>query len=404
MPRRRKKRPNWHYRLAWCSIWLTLMLYVGLQTVYAAFTFGRRSYGIDWGLAFVSSCFDATIAIFFFVVGGCIGSFLNVVAYRLPLGRFIGGHSACPYCCTPIEGVDNVPVLAWIKLRGRCRTCRLPISIQYPLVELAAAIIFLFVYVSEVASGGANLPSHGLLRTGSGGVLRVSVTPAMILQLFAYLFALSSLVAAALIAVKRRRVPMGLYVWALLPLLACSLVMPKITIVPWRSAPAIGPIEARLDVVVTLLCGAVAGMAIARLLAPLGYPGFDRSLMGADTKTVGARQFVGGLAVAGAVVGWQSSVATAWCVVVMGLLAVIVLRSLLGDRLRAAMAHNLIDLGDLTVWIWLGLLTFRACWLTFFTLMPELGSAPQVLSYVIGAILLAPLIVYFHRLASPRTY
>jgi leader peptidase (prepilin peptidase)/N-methyltransferase len=118
MARKRRRRPNWPYRFAWLGIWLALLGYVSLQTILLASTYGRRAYGTDWGLSFVASLFDTTVAIFFFVVGACIGSFLNVVAYRLPLGRFIGGHSACPYCKTPIDGADNVPFLAWVKLRG----------------------------------------------------------------------------------------------------------------------------------------------------------------------------------------------------------------------------------------------------------------------------------------------
>ena len=165
MPRTRRRRANWPYRLAWLGLVLAALGYVGLRTLTHAAMLGHGSAGIDWQLALVASLFDATIAGFFFVVGACIGSFLNVVAYRVPLGRYIGGHSGCPYCQTPIEGIDNVPILAWIKLRGRCRTCRLPISAQYPLVELAVAVLFLSVYLSEFASGGANLPGANQLCT-----------------------------------------------------------------------------------------------------------------------------------------------------------------------------------------------------------------------------------------------
>ncbi len=71
-------------------------------------------------------------------IGGLVvGSFLNVVAYRLPLGLSLAlPASYCPSCGTPIKPYDNIPVLGWLLLRGRCRSCREAISPRYPLVEL----------------------------------------------------------------------------------------------------------------------------------------------------------------------------------------------------------------------------------------------------------------------------
>ncbi len=397
MPRKRRRRPNWPYRFAWLGIWLALLTYVGLQTVVHALSMGRRSYGIDWQLAFVGSLFDVTIAMFFFVVGACIGSFLNVVAYRLPLGRYIGGHSACPYCQTPIDGVDNVPFLAWIKLRGRCRTCRLPISIQYPLIEISVAVVFLIVYLSEFACGGANLPSIGNA-VKSGGILRVAVTPTLVMQLFSYLFLLSSLIAAALMAIKRRSIPLGLYAWGALPLVGSAMITPATLVVPWRVAKAIGPVEARLDAFVTLLCGAVAGIAIARLLAPLAYRGFDRSLMSNDVISRSARQFIVAMAVAGTAVGWQSSVALVWCVVLSALVGTLVVNWLFRSRPGELSRLSQVEPHDLTVWVWLGLLIYRANWsrLHSLQLLPEL--VPEVVRQVLGALLLAPAAWYLGRL------
>lgn len=81
-------------------------------------------------------------------VGGLlVGSFLNVVAWRLPRGEsLVAPGSHCPGCDAPVRPYDNVPVVSWLLLRGRCRDCRAPISIRYPLVEaltaaLAAAVV-----------------------------------------------------------------------------------------------------------------------------------------------------------------------------------------------------------------------------------------------------------------------
>ena len=75
--------------------------------------------------------------------GLVIGSFLNVVIYRVPRGEsIVSPRSACPSCGTQILERDNIPVVSWLILRGRCRSCHAPISAQYPLVELACAALF----------------------------------------------------------------------------------------------------------------------------------------------------------------------------------------------------------------------------------------------------------------------
>lgn len=76
------------------------------------------------------------------VLGAVTGSFLNVVVARVPDGRSLLPRSACPRCGARVRARDNVPVLSWLLLRGRCRDCREPISGRYPAVELATAVLF----------------------------------------------------------------------------------------------------------------------------------------------------------------------------------------------------------------------------------------------------------------------
>lgn len=77
------------------------------------------------------------------LVGLMIGSFLNVVVWRVPRGEsVVRPPSACPSCGTAIRPRDNVPVLGWLLLRGRCRDCRSTISARYPLVEAGTALLF----------------------------------------------------------------------------------------------------------------------------------------------------------------------------------------------------------------------------------------------------------------------
>jgi len=90
---------------------------------------------------------DITLAA---IAGLCFGSFLNVVAYRLPAGgSLMAPPSACPGCGVAIRPFDNVPVLSWLALRGRCRACREPISARYPLTELATGALFTGVVLAR---------------------------------------------------------------------------------------------------------------------------------------------------------------------------------------------------------------------------------------------------------------
>ncbi len=81
------------------------------------------------------------------VAGLVVGSFLNVVAHRLPRDESVAfPGSRCPACGAPIAAYDNVPVVSWLVLRGRCRSCRAPISVRYPALELSNAVLWLAVF------------------------------------------------------------------------------------------------------------------------------------------------------------------------------------------------------------------------------------------------------------------
>ena len=88
-----------------------------------------------------------------FVLGLLVGSFLNVVIYRVPRGEsIVKPRSRCPHCGAEIRAYDNIPVLSWLILRGRCRDCSEPISARYPAVELFTGLIFLVMVLRFGAS------------------------------------------------------------------------------------------------------------------------------------------------------------------------------------------------------------------------------------------------------------
>lgn len=91
---------------------------------------------------------QALWVVFIFAMGACVGSLINVLVYRLPLGlSVVTPPSRCPACGTKLSWRDNIPIFGWLFLRGKCRYCRSPISPEYPLVELFVALLFAAVFV-----------------------------------------------------------------------------------------------------------------------------------------------------------------------------------------------------------------------------------------------------------------
>ncbi len=114
------------------------------------------------------------VATFAGLLGAIFGSFLNVVAYRLPRREsLVTPASHCPNCDAPVKPYDNIPILSWLLLRGHCRSCHEPISPRYPLVEaLTAALCF-----------GAALAGSSPADVVLGVVLILMVVPAALIDL-----------------------------------------------------------------------------------------------------------------------------------------------------------------------------------------------------------------------------
>jgi leader peptidase (prepilin peptidase)/N-methyltransferase len=144
----------------------------------------------------------ALLLIFAGLLGLAIGSFLNVVVYRVPAGRSLTPDSACPTCGTAIRKRDNIPVLSWLLLRGRCRGCAEPISARYPLVEAGTAIAFLLV----TARFGPALAGATTVPDAVGAAL----------ELVAFLALTAFSIALALIDLDTRRLPNVIVLPALL--------------------------------------------------------------------------------------------------------------------------------------------------------------------------------------------
>jgi len=191
---------------------------------------------------------------FLFAVGACVGSFLNVVVYRVPREMsLITPPSRCPNCETPLAWYDNIPVLGWILLGGKCRYCHQPISSRYPIVEAITGLLFVFYYVMFFIAGVApagemTWPIYGL-----------------------YMALIAGLLAGSLIDAELFIIPVGIPWW----LAAAGVVVHALGDQPTSAGSLIDPPFA-----LALCGGATVGLIISIILLqtkiiPLSFPTND---------------------------------------------------------------------------------------------------------------------------------
>jgi leader peptidase (prepilin peptidase)/N-methyltransferase len=248
------------------------------------------------------------------VFGILIGSFLNVVVYRVPIGKsIVSPPSACTDCGHEIKGYDNIPLLSWIVLRGKCRNCGSHISARYPLVELGTGVLFFLV---TLLFGGPILTATTLVEI---------IAASLVLLAFLYLAAIT--VALALIDLDVHRLPNAIvlpsYGVALALLAAASILQGEYS----------GLIRAGI---------AMAGLAIAYFIMAIVYPG---GMGFGDVKLAG---------VLGIYLGWAG-----WGPLAVGALAAFVLGGIFGIVLiasRRATRKSGVPFGPwMLVGAWLGI-------------------------------------------------
>jgi leader peptidase (prepilin peptidase)/N-methyltransferase len=209
-----------------------------------------------------------------FLFGANVGSFLNVVAHRVPLGlSVVRPRSRCPSCRTPVRAVDNLPIVSWVLLRGRCRGCKGAISARYPAVEamvgcLAAYVVYELALTSSAPPGDAAPWFH------AGAVFLVT----------------AAMTAAALIDVDHRILPDSITIpgmW-LAPVLAA--LVPALTLGPELAAPSWTPSgwPVRLTAAAVSVVGIAAGAGVVWALGAVGSKVFGKEAMGfGDVKYLG---------------------------------------------------------------------------------------------------------------------
>jgi leader peptidase (prepilin peptidase)/N-methyltransferase len=176
---------------------------------------------------------EVIVTLWFAFLGGCFGSFLNVVIYRLPAGRTLFGNSGCPRCGHAIRPQHNIPVIGWLFLQGKCRDCRLPIAVRYPLVELLVAGLFLGITYGEILPGGSNLPNF--TAATFPGVVGVVLDPQWELLSIAILHAavLTILMSWAYICYDKHAIPFTYAATVLIAIGAATFFFPHL--VPTRN-------------------------------------------------------------------------------------------------------------------------------------------------------------------------
>ncbi len=279
----------------------------------------------QWGLMVALVAFSA---MWITALGASVGSFLNVVIWRLPNGMsLVRPKSHCPKCGTPILSRDNVPVIGWLRLRGRCRACTAPISARYPLVEATTAMLFLGLAHFELFSGGANLPGGPPMPEGLTAVLW-HARPQMIGVFVYHAMFVSLLLCTTLIVWDGFRPPRRLWVFGIAAGFLIPVVLPLAHPVksglPLGSWPQWNLATSRFTVPVVseellngsigLAVGAILG-AILSLAVPAG-PRVRPDRLG--TIAVGS--------LVGAFLGWQAIIACGFATAAIALLNAVVAR------------------------------------------------------------------------------
>lgn len=241
-----------------------------------------------WGEHYVPGMGRAPLLALLCLFGAAIGSFLNVVIYRLPRGEsLLYPPSRCPGCGRAIRWYDNVPVLGWLFLKGRCRDCGAPISIRYPLVEALVAVVSLLIAWSE-ALAPTTVPGADSVYVVAFGTYAW------------HLWLMCALIAAAWMIFDGQRPPVRMIGSVLAVGLIAGTVWPELrgseegVADAWR-----GAIDGGL--------GLSAGLVLAGLSWPAWVHGGNKSFVGAGLvngallAVVGVYLGVGGAAVVAAV-------------------------------------------------------------------------------------------------------
>ena len=291
---------------------------VGTLAAAAAYIFGMAVFQSTQhryytpGDLIIPRLIDVVVLAWCFWIGSSIGSFLNVVAWRMPRGEGVGGRSHCPRCLSQLRARDNFPVFGWLALGGRCHSCRLPISVRYPIVEAAVGSSLSLVAIGQLYR--FSLPSQ--LIHWHGGPLWAPRIDASVLGVLAFhVFAVSLSWAMGLVRLDGHRLPGRLVRVGLGVTVVAMLAYPPVAVVSWQMNSAsvddlvgIGRYaDAGVRVLTALAAAALLGRSLAKAFCPAADPKMD-PLGKSTTRLI---DLIAIVCVPALLVGWQTVPAVA---------------------------------------------------------------------------------------------
>ena len=362
---------------------LTGMLAVSVGYVVLAAYWQSTSHRLTGFWDFVPSrAIDVLLVGWFFFVGSAIGSFLNVVAWRMPRGRSIRGRSHCPFCDVELGWRENWPVFGWIVLGGRCRHCRLPISPRYPIVETVVGLSVLTIAMSGAYRDATHLP-YWPQRFGRVSALWMPKLNHDSLAVILYhVVAIGCVWALALVRFDSARLPRVLVGWCFALVALPMLVYPTFAVIPWGvTSPADWDASGEyLNAAMRVLTGLAIGVLLARVLASTLCPGADPKWKPLSEPTGQLIDLSMMLSLVGILIGWQATI------------PVTVVAVLLTAALPTRWLNRTEPLARWSVALPIAVTFQLACWKTLHEAAwwPSVGTAPVVtLAWAAGLMLFA---------------
>lgn len=289
---------------------------------------------------------------YLFCLGAVVGSFLNVCIYRIPrhekvidaLRALTFPPSTCPHCAQRIRPRDNIPILGWMIIGGRCRFCRNPVSIRYPAIELLNGLLVAGLYWAIVPSGYQSSAADSCLWTATGPLARVTLSHSQQVwllhaQFVYYFFLVEALLVATFIDFDLKIIPDGVTVPAMFIGFLGPLLVGRLELTPvWATMPALQeilrfllpeslagladgpPVPAWIDEYPRLhglsvsVAGFLVGGAAVWLVRAVGQWILRREAMGFGDVIL--------LAMIGSFMGWQAAILVFFLAPVFALLVV----------------------------------------------------------------------------------
>lgn len=343
--------PMWIYQLLKFVGWVLLALVVVFLLI-APVAFAWLLQSTDYSrqvvrwmepIEFVQSVLIHILTMgWMFFLGGCLASFLNVVAWRVPRGKPITGSSHCSVCQNRLKFLDNMPITGWLRNSGRCSQCGNPIAVRYLLAELILGTIFLLLGSVVFLTGAANWPIEKVLQPAGFEHLLFSLKWDVVVVLLWHLALVCFLFTFMLIESDDMEVPASIVATGIGFVCFVAVLRPDVWLVFWRQPIFLWQSGqmAMLDRVLNLLFGCGVGFVVGHV---------TRWATGSSSGHPSG--VVAGMSLVGMFLGWQAALAVGAVTLVGWLCCRLLLsRSLLGSTVTPSACVLVATVIQLLLW------------------------------------------------------